>query len=125
MRNRATLLPAAFHKHICGPFLRAELLSHEFPLGAGDCGNHCTVSINADPKIFGFHSLVRQRTRFDDFKETRTLNYFAVGINDDPVIRHEASETCEIILNDCLCEFFLPSKVPLPLRSSSFVTAVT
>lgn len=87
MRNHATPLPVTLHKNICGSFLGAELLSHEFPFRASYCGNHCAVAINADPRIFGFHYLVRQGTRFDDLEEARTVNYFSVRIDNDPVIR--------------------------------------
>ena len=104
MRQHALPSPIALHKNICGPFLRAELLSHEFALRAGYPGNHCAVSINADPEIFGFHHVVRQGARFDDLEKARPVNYFSVRVNDDPVICDKSSDTFEIVLNDCLRE---------------------
>jgi len=68
MRQHALPSPIALHKNVCGPFVRAELLSHEFTLRAGYPGNDRAVSINADPKIFGLHHAVRQGARFDNLK---------------------------------------------------------
>ena len=106
MRQHALPSPFALHKNICGSFLRAELLSHEFALGAGYRGDHRTVSINSDPKIIGLHRVVRQGARFDDLEKTRLVNYFSVRANNDPVICDKSSDTFEIVLNDCLREFF-------------------
>ena len=110
MRQHALPSPVALHKNICGPFLRAELLSHEFALRAGHPGNHRAVSINADPKIFGFHHVVRQGARFDDLEKARPVNYFSVRVNDDPVICDKSSDTFEIVLNDCLRELLFSFK---------------
>ena len=104
MRQHALPSPVALHKNICGPFLRAKLLSHEFALRAGQPGNHCAVSINADPEIFGFHHVVRQGARLDDVEKARPVNYFSVRVNDDPVICDKSSDTFEIVPNDCFRE---------------------
>ena len=104
MRQHALPSPVALHKNICGPFLRAKLLSHEFALRAGYPGNHCAVSINANPEIFGFHDVVRQDARFDDLEKARSVNYFSVGVNDDPVVGDKSPDTFEIVANDCLRE---------------------
>jgi hypothetical protein len=96
MRQHALPSPVAPHKNICGPFLRAKLLSHKFALRPGYRGNYCAVSINADPEIFGLHQVVRQGARFDDLEKTRPVNYFSVGVNDDPVICDKSSDTFEI-----------------------------
>ena len=105
MRQHALPSPLALHKNICGPFLRAKLLSHEFALRAGHPDNHCAVSINADPEIFGFHHVVRQGARFDDLKKACPVNYFSVRVNDDPLICDNSSDAFEIVANDCLREF--------------------
>jgi len=107
MRSYATPSPAALHKNICGSFLGAKLLSHEFPFRAGYRGDHRAVAINADPEIFGFHYLVRQGARFDDLEEARTVNYFSVRINNDPVIGDNSSKALKIVVNDRFREFFL------------------
>src|SRR5437868_15088752 len=86
MRQHALPSPIALQKNVCGPFVRAELLSHEFTLRAGCPGNDRAVSINADPKIFGLHHAVRQGARFDNLKKACPINYFSVRANDDPVI---------------------------------------
>src|SRR5262245_11928068 len=59
MRQHALPVPVALHENICSPLPRAEFLSHEFALRAGYCGDHCAISINADPEIFGSHHVVR------------------------------------------------------------------
>jgi hypothetical protein len=106
MRQHALPSPASLHKNICGPFLRAELLSHEFTLRAGYRGNHCALSINADPEIFGFHDLMSQGARFDHLEKARPVNYFSIRVNDDPIICDQSSNTFEIISDDCRREFF-------------------
>ena len=100
MRQHALPSAIALNKNIGGSFLRAELLSHEFALSAGYPGNHRAVSINADPKIFGFHRVVRHGARFDDLEKARPLNYFSIRANNDPVIHHQPFDTLEIVLND-------------------------
>src|SRR4029453_6803293 len=107
MRQHALPSTAALHKNVCGPFLRAELLSHEFAFRAGYPGNHCAVSINADPEIFGFHYLVRQDARLNHLEKARPIYYSSVRVNDDPVICDKSSDSFEIVLNDCLCERLL------------------
>src|SRR6476659_10491305 len=102
VRQHALPLPIALHKNICGPLLRAEVLSHEFTPRASQCRNNRAISINADPEIFGFHHIVRQGARFDDLEKTRPVNYFSVRVNDDPVICDKSSDAFKIVLNDCL-----------------------
>jgi hypothetical protein len=104
MGQHALPSPIALHKNICGPFLGAEVLSHECTLRTGYGSNYRAISINADPEIFGFHCLVRQGTRFDDLDEARTVNYFSIWVNDDPVIGDNSSKAFKIVLNDCLGE---------------------
>jgi hypothetical protein len=106
MRQHALPSPAAFHKNICGAFLPAEFLSHEFALRASYPGNHCAVSINADPEILGFHHVVRQGARLYDLRKARPVNYFSVRVYNDPVICDKSSDTFEIVPNDCFREFF-------------------
>jgi hypothetical protein len=104
MRQHASPSRVTPYKNICGAFLRAEFLSHEFASRAGYGSNHCAVSIKADPGIFGFHHVVRQGARLDDLEKARPVNYFSVRVNDDPVIRDKSSDAFEVILNDCLSE---------------------
>ena len=110
MRQHALPSPIAFDKNIGGSFLRAELLPHEFALCAGYPDNHRTVCINADPKIFGFHRVVRHGARFDDLEKARPLNYLSVRANNDPIIRNEPFDTFEIVLNDCFRELLFDSQ---------------
>jgi len=102
--------PIAFDKNISGSLLRAELLSHEFALCARYPSNHRAISINADPKIFGFHRVVRHGARFDDLEKARPLNYLSVRANNDPIIRNEPFDTFEIVLNDRFREFLFDSQ---------------
>ncbi len=88
--------------------------------------NHCAISINADPEIFGFHHVMRQGARFDDLEKARPVNYFSVRVNDDPVICDKSSDTFEIVLNDCLRELFFQFQEFFFCRHSliPFLTAV-
>ena len=106
MRQHALPSPIALHKNICGPFLRAEVVSHEFALRPGYRGNYCAVSVNANPGIFGFHHVMRQHTRFDHLEKAGPINYFSVRINNDPVICDKPSDALEIVVNDCSANAF-------------------
>jgi hypothetical protein len=47
-----------------------------------------------------------QSTRFNDAKKTGSINYAAIGIDDNPIVREESSYGFCIILDHGLAEFF-------------------
>ena len=104
MRQHASPAPIAPYKNIRGPFPRAEFFSHKLSVRAGYRGNHGDIAVNAHPEISRLHRVMGQRARFDHLEKARPINYFSVGVNDDPVIRGNSSEAFEVVFNDCLRE---------------------